>query len=188
MSKLSDIEVEIRSCEKCPLYKNRNKAVPGEGNPNADIIFIGEGPGASEDREGRPFCGAAGKFLDELLASIDLKRKDVYIGNVVKCRPPGNRDPEPEEIKKCWPYLERQIEIIKPKIIVTLGRYSLGRFFPDRRISADHGKAVKKDDKIYFFSYHPAAALYNGSMREELINDFKRLRKLIRMQAAVGSK
>lgn len=180
MSKLSDIEAEVRDCKKCPLYKTRNKTVPGEGNPRANIMFIGEGPGANEDQKGKPFCGAAGKFLDELLASIDLKRRDVYIGNVVKCRPPGNRDPEPEEIKACLPYLERQIEIIKPKVIVTLGRYSLGQFFPDRRISIDHGKAIRRGDQIYFFSYHPAAALYNGSMRQELINDFKKLNLLLR--------
>lgn len=179
MSKLEDLAVEVKSCQKCPLYKKRIKAVPGEGNPDARLMFIGEAPGANEDQKGRPFCGAAGKFLDEMLASIDLKRRDVYIGNVVKCRPPANRDPEPEEIEKCLPYLKRQIEIIKPKVIVTLGRHSLGQFFPDRRISTDHGKAVRRGSQIYFFSYHPAAALYNGSMRKELINDFKRLNHLL---------
>jgi len=188
MSKLQELELEVRNCQKCPLYKTKIQAVPGEGNSHPDIIFIGEAPGASEDRQGKPFCGAAGKFLDQLLVHINLKRKNVYITNVIKCRPPGNRDPEPKEIRMCLPYLERQIEIIHPKIIITLGRHSLSQFFPERRISNDHGKAVRRQGQIYFFSYHPAAALYNNSMKKELMVDFKKLEKLIIMQAAGRSK
>lgn len=158
--------------------------MPGEGNPNAEIMLIGEGPGKNEDEQGRPFVGAAGKLLDEMIASIGLKREDVYIANVVKCRPPNNRDPLPDEVEACWLWLEQQIGLIKPKIIVTLGRHSLARFLSSARISKDHGRALRKNfsdsGKIVFFpSYHPAAALYNGSLRETLFGDFKKIPKVL---------
>jgi len=132
---------EIAGCRRCALAAGRTYAVPGEGNPSAEIMFIGEGPGFNEDQTGRPFCGAAGQFLTQLIESIGLKRQDVYITNIVKSRPPGNRDPLPEEILACKPWLDRQLEIIKPKVIVTLGRFSMARFFPGATISRIHGQA-----------------------------------------------
>src|SRR5919201_702203 len=141
---LREVAVEVSTCAKCKLCKGRTKAVPGEGNPNAKILFIGEGPGFHEDRQGRPFVGPAGQFLDELLSSINLRRSDVFITNVVKCRPPNNRDPLPEEIAACNDYLDRQIDAIKPEVIVTLGRYSASKFFGNEKISAIHGTARKK--------------------------------------------
>jgi len=144
-------------------------------------MFIGEGPGEKEDIQGIPFVGAAGKMLDQMLESIGLERKDVYIANVVKHRPPGNRDPKPEEIAACWPYLEKQIEIIKPQLIVCLGRHSLGRFLPGvGSISAVHGRAFAKGNQAYMALYHPAVGLYNGGMRETLFNDFKKIKVALR--------
>ncbi len=145
---LREIAAEVSVCTKCDLSKNRTKAVPGEGNPHAEIFFIGEGPGFHEDQQGRPFVGPAGQFLEELLASINLKRSDVFITNVVKCRPPGNRDPLPEEINACNDYLDRQIAAIDPQVIVTLGRYSMVKFFGNEKISAIHGRARKIDGRI----------------------------------------
>src|SRR3989338_2730743 len=130
MSTLIEIAEQVKVCTKCGLCKARAKAVPGSGNPNADVMFIGEGPGKNEDLQGEPFVGAAGKFLEELLACINMKRQDVFITNVVKCRPPGNRDPEPEEVATCYPYLEKQVALIKPKLIVLLGRHAMYRFLP----------------------------------------------------------
>lgn len=149
-------------------------------------MFIGEGPGAKEDELGRPFVGAAGKFLDEMLGIIGTKREDVYIANVVKCRPPNNRDPLPDEVSACWPWLVEQIKIIQPKLIVTLGRHSMERFLPGQKISAIHGKAMRRKTpdigkKIFYTLYHPAAALYNGSMREILIKDFKKIPKVLKV-------
>src|ERR1700704_1305710 len=142
---LQEVAAEVSTCSKCKLCKGRTKAVPGEGNPDAKILFIGEGPGQNEDQQGRPFVGPAGQFLDELLASINLKRSDVFITNVVKCRPPGNRDPESEEIAACNDYLDRQIAALQPQVIVTLGRYSMAKFFPGEKVSAIHGRARKRD-------------------------------------------
>src|SRR5881227_2907413 len=136
---LKEVAAEVSVCAKCDLCKGRTKAVPGEGNPHAKIFFIGEGPGFHEDRQGRPFVGPAGQFLDELLASINLKRSEVFITNVVKCRPPGNRDPEPDEMAACAPFLRRQLDVLDPALVVTLGRFSLGTFIPGTRISAVHG-------------------------------------------------
>lgn len=158
--------------------------VAGEGSAQAQIMFIGEGPGAKEDELGRPFVGAAGKFLDEMLASIKLERKDVYITNIVKCRPPNNRDPLPEEVAVCWPWLLEQIKIIKPKLIVTLGRHSMNNFLPRQKISEIHGQAKRREIEgvglqVFYVLYHPAAALYNGSMREILIKDFKKIPKVL---------
>lgn len=171
-------------CSKCALRKGCKQVVPGEGSAEAEIMFIGEGPGKKEDELGRPFVGAAGKFLDEMLGYINLKRDSVYIANVVKCRPPENRDPLPEEAESCWPWLLEQIKLIQPKLIVTLGRHSMERFFPEQKISQIHGKALRKDfpeiDKqVIYALYHPAAALYNGSMREILIKDFKKIPKVL---------
>lgn len=171
-------------CNNCALRKGCSQVVSGDGNPEAEIMFIGEAPGKKEDEMGIPFVGAAGKFLNEMLASINLKREDIYIANVIKCRPPENRDPLPEEIGACWPWLEKQIEIIDPKLIITLGRHSLGRFFPLMKISEVHGKAFRRNfpkigSRVFYALYHPAAALYNGSMRELLIKDFRKIPKIL---------
>lgn len=176
---MSELEEKVRACTICPLHKGRINAVPGAGNPNADIMFIGEGPGKNEDEQGLPFVGAAGKLLDEMLASVGLKREDVYIANVVKCRPPNNRDPLPNEIESCIPYLKEQIVLIQPKIIVTLGRFSMNLFLPDAKISRDHGK-LQKVNKLHILPlYHPAAALYNGGLRDTLFQDFSLLSKIL---------
>jgi len=146
--------------------------VPGEGNPNADIMVIGEAPGKSEDQQGRPFVGAAGKLLDELIISIGLKREDVFIANVLKARPPGNRDPKPDEVAHSWPWLKAQVEIIQPKLMVLLGRHAMDRFVPDCKISQDHGRAKRYRGQVYLPVYHPAAALYHGSLKQTLFDDF----------------
>lgn len=190
---LTEIAKRIETCKLCPLSQGRTHAVPGVGNPNADIVFIGEGPGAKEDESGEPFVGAAGKFLAEMLAEIKMKREDVFITNVVKCRPPNNRDPEQDEVSVCTTqYLWKQLEIIDPKIIITLGRHAMYRFVPaDRKISQDHGKLFKltspKTGRHFniFPLYHPAAALYNGGMRGVLLEDFKKIPKVLKKLEAV---
>ena len=166
---------QIAVCPKCELAKTRTHAVPGEGNPNADIVFIGEGPGFYEDQQALPFVGPAGKFLDELLASIGLRRADVFICNVLKCRPPDNRDPLPGEIAACKPWLDEQIEIIRPKVIVTLGRFSMSRYFPGQSIGKIHGQSKKLGDVIVVPMYHPAAALHQASLRRTIEQDFQKL-------------
>jgi uracil-DNA glycosylase family 4 len=185
---LAKISLAIEACTLCPLAQGRTHAVPGVGNPHAEIVFIGEGPGAKEDVSGEPFVGAAGKFLAEMLAEIKMKREDVFITNVVKCRPPNNRDPEPDEVAVCTThYLWKQLEIIDPKIIITLGRHAMHRFVPsDRKISQDHGKlftltSPKTGRHFNIFPlYHPAAALYNGGMRGVLLDDFKKIPKILK--------
>ena len=172
---LADLNAGVHSCHACPLSRQRTKAVPGEGPVDAEILFIGEAPGYYDDQLGRPFIGAAGQFLDSLLASIDLKRSDVFIANVVKCRPPGNRDPMPEEIGACASWLGTQMEIIKPRVIVTLGRYSLAKFFPGQPISKVHGQPRKVGDVWVVPMYHPAAALHQGSLRRTIEEDFRRI-------------
>jgi DNA polymerase len=179
VSALTDLHREILLCRKCELARSRTKVVPGEGAENADILFIGEAPGWHEDQQGRPFVGPAGQFLDELLASIDLSRKSVFIANVIKCRPPGNRDPLPIEITNCQPWLEQQVKLISPRIVVTLGRYSMAMFFPGKVISKIHGTAQTRDGVTYFAMYHPAAALHQGSLRQEIINDMKKLPSIL---------
>lgn len=174
----------MSACSKCVLRSGCTQVVPGEGSAEAKIMFVGEGPGQKEDELGRPFVGAAGKFLDEMLGIINLKREEVYIANVVKCRPPGNRDPLPDEAAACWPWLLEQIKIIQPELIVTLGRHSMERFLPNQRISKIHGQAMRRDipeigRQVFYALYHPAAALYNGSMREILIKDFKKIPKVL---------
>lgn len=178
---LDEVASEIASNKSLPLRDGAKNDVPGEGNADADILFVGEGPGKQEDEQGIPFCGSAGKFLDELLGSINLQRADVFITNIVKHRPPGNRDPKPEEVEMYWPYLERQINIIDPKIIVILGRHSMARLMPGLgTISMLHGRAFKKGIRTYMAQYHPAVALYNGSMRQVLLDDFQKLSILMK--------
>ena len=176
---LEKLNNQILKCEKCALCKTRINVVPGEGSPKAEIMFIGEGPGKNEDEQGRPFIGAAGKLLDKLIELIGLTRKDIYIANVVKCRPPQNRDPLPEEVDACRPWLNKQIEIIKPELIVLLGRHSMDRFLPNLKISLDHGKPKRKNGQVYFPIYHPAAALYRNGLLEDLQKDFKKIPKVL---------
>ncbi len=169
----------------CELKKAAKQAVFGHGNPAAEIVFIGEAPGKKEDETGVPFVGAAGKFLDEMLARASLKREDIYVTNIVKYRPPENRDPSPEEIRACESWLHEELAFIKPKVIATLGRYSLNHFIPDAKISEVHGTAFRRDipglgPQVFFALYHPAAALYNGGMRETLIKDFLKVPKLVK--------
>jgi len=173
--RLAQVAKQIAACSDCGLCRGRNRTVPGEGNPAAQIMFIGEGPGFYEDQQGRPFVGAAGKFLDELLAGIGLDRKKVFIANVVKCRPPSNRDPQPDEIEACGKHLASQIDIIDPKVIVTLGRFSMQRYFPGESISRIHGTPRRKGEQIIVPMYHPAAALHQGSLRRVIESDFARL-------------
>ena len=175
MSNLTDLYEKIAKCDDCRLCKQRKRAVPGEGREDAEIMFIGEAPGWHEDQQGRPFVGPAGQFLDELLQSISLKRSEAYIANVVKCRPPSNRDPLPDEIGACRKWLDRQMELIKPKMIVTLGRYSMARFFPGATISKVHGTARTSEGVTYFAMYHPAAALHQGSLRGVIMEDMLRI-------------
>ena len=168
----------------CALRDTATQAVPGDGSATADIMFIGEAPGKNEDRQGIPFVGAAGKFLAEMLASIDLKREDVYITNIVKYRPPSNRDPLPEEIATCLPWLHEEIKIIQPKVIVTLGRHAMAHFILSKKISEVHGQTFKQTfpdigPQVLFVLYHPAAALYNGGLRTTLIADFKKIPEVI---------
>lgn len=184
-SDLDDLKSEIIDKNICPhLAEQATQLVMGDGNPNADIVFIGEAPGKNEDEQGLPFVGAAGKFLNEMLEAAGLVRGDVYITNIVKYRPPNNRDPAPEEKRAFWPYLMRQLEIIRPRVIITLGRHSGAAFIPDLRISRDHGRPrkVKYHDHEFLVIplYHPAAALYNGSMRQVLIDDFVRAAEIAR--------
>ncbi len=175
MSGLSELYEEIAVCQRCQLAKYRTRAVPGEGKEDAGVMFIGEAPGWHEDQQGRPFVGPAGLYLDQLLASISLRREQVYIANVIKCRPQGNRDPLPAEILACRHWLECQIELIRPKMIVTLGRYSMAMFFPGKSISKIHGTAQKRDSIIYFAMYHPAAALHQQSLRRAIEEDMRKI-------------
>jgi DNA polymerase len=176
---LREVAVEVSTCSKCDLCNGRTKAVPGEGSPSAKILFIGEGPGFNEDKQGRPFVGPAGQFLDELLASIQLRRADVFITNVVKCRPPNNRDPLPNEIAACSDYLNRQIEAIQPEVIVTLGRYSMAKFFGSEKISAIHGRARRIDGRLCIAMYHPAAGLHQAALKNVIREDFKKIPTII---------
>jgi len=179
MNDLPEIATAVRACQLCPLGATRKNAVPGEGPKNAALMLIGEGPGFNEDQQGRPFVGASGKFLDELIASAGYRRADVFIANVVKCRPPENRDPTPDEIDACRPFLDRQIELINPAVIVTLGRFSMARWFPGAKISAIHGKAKKIEGRTIVPMFHPAAALHQPALRDAIIADFEALPALI---------
>ena len=186
MSDLEMLAAEIAGCTQCLLHRGRTRAVPGEGPENAEIMFIGEAPGFYEDQQGRPFVGAAGQFLEELLKSIGLKREQVFIANVIKCRPPGNREPLPEEIEACKPFLDRQIELIGPKLIVTLGRFSMARAFPNARISSIHGQPRKIGGVIYYPMYHPAAALHQPSLRRDVEEDMRRIPELLKQAAQIA--
>jgi DNA polymerase len=187
MTSLNTLIEQMNSCQACALAGQRIHVVPGEGNEHARLMFVGEAPGEYEDRLGRPFVGAAGKFLDELLQTIDLNRGDVYIANVIKCRPPGNRDPSPDEIMACKPWLDRQIEIIDPCMIVTLGRFSLSLFLPGKMIGKCHGNAVNHNGKIYFPMYHPAAALHQQGLRDVIKADMLKIQALLK-ELATGDK
>ncbi|MGC9107102.1 MAG: type-4 uracil-DNA glycosylase [Infirmifilum sp.] len=194
---LEKIAEEIRVCTRCPLHLNRTNAVPGEGDPCSGVVFIGEAPGQSEDVQGRPFVGSAGQLLTQLLSSNGISRESVFITNVVKCRPPGNREPREEEIKACLPYLRRQLEAIKPRVIITLGRHST------RTVLGMHGHAVNSimgvrgrefmveeswGSLVVFPTLHPAAALYNPGMRSSLEDDFKRISRIIKGEETKGQK
>ena len=179
MASLSEIYRQIAECRDCGLHLQRNRVVPGEGAESATIFFIGEAPGWHEDQQGRPFVGPAGKFLDELLASIGLVRSEVYIANIVKCRPPANREPLPAEIKACQKWLDLQLSQIKPRLIVTLGRFSMARFFPGKTISKAHGTWYRQNGVTYFAMYHPAAALHQENLRQVLIEDMRRIPPLL---------
>jgi DNA polymerase len=176
---LAQIAAEIRVCTKCELHKTRTKSVPGEGPADARVMLIGEAPGWNEDQQGRPFVGAAGKFLEELLAIAGMQRSEVFITNVVKSRPPGNRDPLPDEIAACAPYLERQIAVIDPDVIVTLGRFSMARWFPGERISRIHGQPKRVGRRLIVPMYHPAAALHQQALKSTIEEDFSRLPKFL---------
>jgi uracil-DNA glycosylase len=180
VSVLAELYQKIAACRDCEeLAKTRTQTVPGEGPENAELVFIGEAPGFHEDQQGRPFVGQAGQFLEQLLNSIGMRRNDVYICNVIKCRPPGNRDPLPTEIKNCQKWLDQQLELLSPKIVVTLGRYSLAKFFPGETISKIHGKARRQGNVLYFAMYHPAAALHQQSLRQTIEADMLKIPPLL---------
>ena len=182
---LEMIANEVRDCTACRLHEGRNRAVPGEGDPDTEVVFVGEGPGFNEDREGRPFVGRAGALLVRLLARIGWRREDVFITNVVKCRPPDNRDPQPDEIAACAGYLRRQLEVLDPAVVVTLGRYSMGTFMPGARIGQVHGTSTPADPEtgarnaLVFAMYHPAAALRTASIERESFEDMARVPALL---------
>ncbi|MFZ3070981.1 MAG: uracil-DNA glycosylase [Anaerolineaceae bacterium] len=184
---IQSIRTQIQNCQECPLFVGRFKSVPGEGPATSQIMFIGEGPGYNENEQGKPFVGQAGKFLDELLAHAGLARSEVFITNVVKCRPPNNRDPEPAELSACRKYLDAQIETINPSVIVTLGRFSMARFINNGKISQIHGYPRKVDGRTIVTMYHPAAALHQPDLRQPLLDDFARLRKLLNQPSEVQS-
>lgn len=173
MISLDEIARLVRQCTDCELGRTRTNAVPGEGSHTAELMIIGEGPGSQEDLSGQPFVGRAGQFLDELLGHIGMTRGDVFIANMVKCRPPGNRDPRPAEVLACDKYLERQIELLDPMLIITLGRVSLARFFPGESMTRARGKVRNKDGRFIYPVMHPAAALYRQEVRPGIIADFK---------------
>jgi len=176
---LAQIAKEVSTCQKCALYHSRKLSVPGEGPANSEIMFIGEGPGFHENEQGRPFVGAAGNFLNELLTEAGLKRSEVWIGNVVKCRPPGNRDPLPEELSACNEYLERQIAAINPKIVISLGRFSMGKYMPGAKISTVHGQMRRVGERYVIAMFHPAAALHQAALKPAILEDFAQLPKLL---------
>ncbi len=178
-AKLERVARQIRSCTRCQLHRTRSRAVPGSGPVSADVFFLGEGPGAREDEQGLPFVGRSGRYLDELLEGIGLDRDRVFITNVLKCRPPGNRDPHVSEVQACSPYLERQLSLVQPRLVVTLGRFAMSHFFSSGRISELHGHPRRVGDTIYLPLYHPAAALYRGSLRPTMEEGFQQITALL---------
>jgi len=182
---LEAIAAEVRTCTRCKLAQGRTKAVPGEGNPDTEVMFVGEGPGQNEDAQGRPFVGRAGELLVRLLASIGWRRQEVFITNIVKCRPPGNRDPEPDEIAACAPYLQRQLEVLDPAVVVTLGRFSMGHFRPGERITQIHGthapapEGTGARDALAYALFHPAAALRSTDVERQSYDDIARLPRVL---------
>lgn len=180
--KLDELKAKLLAANVCAdLAAQATQLVFGDGNPNADVVFIGEAPGKNEDLQGKPFVGAAGKFLNEMLASIGMDRSDIYITNIVKYRPPNNRDPLPAEKEAFLPYLQAQLEIIQPAIVITLGRHSMNCFLPDLQISKVHGQPKRYKGQVFMPLFHPAAALYNGSMRQTLLDDFAKIPTVINM-------
>lgn len=184
---IDEIAADVLTCVKCRLSETRTNAVPGDGSYSAAVLFIGEGPGQTEDEQGLPFVGRAGQLLNSLLAEASLRRDDVFITNVVKCRPPGNRDPEPDEVAACMPYLKAQIEFLQPRVIVTLGRHSMVRFYPEGKISRDHGRIIDIGERVLLPLYHPAAALRNPSLRQTLQEDIKRIPEAVRQSLRLKS-
>jgi uracil-DNA glycosylase family 4 len=185
---LAQIAKEVAVCENCGLHKSRKKSVPGEGPASAEIMLIGEGPGFHENEQGRPFVGASGNFLSQLLGQAGLKREDVFICNVVKCRPPENRDPAPDELSACNVYLERQIDAINPSIIVTLGRFSMSKFIPGAKISMVHGQMRKVGDRFVIPMFHPAAALHQAALKPAILADFAKLPELLKEARKISGK
>ena len=179
MPSLEELHERVRACTQCSLHKGRSNAVPGEGSSNARVMIVGEGPGFQEDRQGRPFVGPAGQFLDELLASVGLKREEVFITNMIKCRPPNNRDPFPGEISACGPYLDEQIRLIQPQVIIPLGRHALTKWFPNDTIGKVRARARRIGQLTLFPLYHPAAALHNSALRQTIESDFLEVGKLL---------
>jgi DNA polymerase len=181
---ISALEKLVSACKRCSLYETKTKDVSGVGDTSVDVMFIGEAPGKDEDLQGEPFVGCAGQLLTELIKDLGWERNDVYIANVLKHRPPANRDPKPEEAEACWPYLKKQIELIDPKLIVFLGRHAMNRFFPTLQISKHHGKAFRKDfngrKQVFLALYHPAVAIYNGNMKKTLQEDFNKIPKILK--------
>ena len=184
---LEELHQRISSCTDCPLHRQRTRAVPGEGSPHARVMFVGEGPGFQEDMQGRPFVGPAGQFLTELLASVGLRREDVYITNMVKCRPPNNRDPFPGEIGACNKYLQEQLRLISPQVVIPLGRHALANWFPHETISKVRARPRRLGELTILPLYHPAAALHNAGLRETVLRDFQVLRRLLKEEAPVQS-
>ena len=187
MSTLEDVHQQILACTDCPLHQHRTTAVPGEGSAQAKVMFVGEGPGFQEDVQGRPFIGPAGQFLNELLASVGLRREDVYITNMVKCRPPNNRDPFPGEIDTCNKYLQEQVQLIQPQIIIPLGRHALANWFPGESISKVRAKPRRHGNTTLFPLYHPAAALHNSALRKPIEQDFQAMGALLQAMASPPS-
>ncbi|MBK8139305.1 MAG: uracil-DNA glycosylase [Chloroflexi bacterium] len=177
--RLKQIADQVAACRLCRLYEKTTNPVPGSGDPNAEIVFVGEGPGEQEDLQGLPFVGRSGQYLDYLLSLIGMKRSQVFIANVVKHRPPGNRDPQPDEILACQPYLDTQLQILDPLLIVTLGRFSMARYFPNAKISSIHGTPRYEERIAYYPLYHPAAALRNPGLRQDMEDDINRIPALL---------
>ena len=184
---MKELVAQVKTCQLCRLSKTRTQAVPGDGNTRTEVMFVGEGPGYHEDKQGLPFVGAAGQFLNELLGLAGLSRESTFITNVVKCRPPNNRDPMPDEIAACAPYLERQIALVNPRVIVTLGRYSMAKFFPGERISQIHGTARMVDGRLCVAMYHPAAGLHQASLADIIRADFRKLPVYLEQSRKVAS-